>query len=133
MLNTKLAGLILAGSFAASIAFAQPAPAPAQSAAAQAAASQAAAASAVPALNCKPPTPLSDAPSETEVKQFNAGAKAYQTCVQDYVDARRNDLNKYEALAKANAAAANDAITGFNAYVNQLKAKSKDAGKDSGQ
>lgn len=126
MLNFKLAGFVLAGSIAASSALAQTAPASTS----PAPATSTAAVPGVPANDCAKPTPLSDVPSQPEVKKFNAQAKVYQTCVQAYVNARRDDLNKYEALAKANAAAANAAIKDFNAFVKALQAKTKAKGKN---
>lgn len=120
MSKTPWVGLILAGALTASAAGAQ---SPTQSPAA------ASSAPSVPEMTCKQPTPPGDDATPKQVNQFNQDAKAYQVCVQDYVNARQADLQKYQNLAKANAAAANAAIKSFNDFVKQLQAKNKDKGE----
>ncbi|TAM11573.1 MAG: hypothetical protein EPN72_10915 [Nevskiaceae bacterium] len=77
-----------------------------------------AATSAVPAASCQPPkSPPANGASAPQIDAYNNALPKYRQCVQDYVNARTADAEKYTALAKTNSEAANAAVEQYNKFV----------------
>lgn len=77
-----------------------------------------AAAPAVPALSCQAPQPPpAKGASAPQIDAYNDALPKYRQCVQDYVNARTAEAEKYSALANANSEAANKAVEQYNNFV----------------
>ena len=94
--------------------------------AAHAQAPAAAPAPAVPPHGCSAPEFPANFDKGLNKKQsdtFNAATKAYKKCMDDYFDARKAVVDQHNAIAKANADAAQAAAKEFNVFVDGLNAR----------
>jgi hypothetical protein len=78
----------------------------------------------VPPATCvKPALPDATKPLEkADSDKLNAQTKAYQVCADTYLKARRATAAKHQAIANANADAANALAAEFNGYASALDA-----------
>ena len=79
---------------------------------------------AIPAPTCtKPAVPVPGTKLDKKGSDaLNAGATAYQTCVQAYLTERRSAAKQHEAIAKANTDASNALAAEFNGFATALEA-----------
>ncbi len=80
----------------------------------------------IPPMNCDKPTPLiEENPSNATLTRMQKRVEAYKNCVNDY--AKANGAKAQELVAQANAyrEAANHAIEEYNAFANELNARTQ--------
>jgi len=89
----------------------------AASAQAQDAAPANAAEGSVPDMSCTAPAlPPRVEPAQDQIDRYNRQLPVYKQCVQDYVEQRKQAVNRYNALARQNADAGAKAIDAFNQF-----------------
>ena len=80
----------------------------------------------VPPLTCTAPAfpaNFDKGLNKKESEAFNAATKDYKKCMDSYFDARKVVVDQHNAIAKANADAAQAAAKQFNGFVEALNAR----------